>query len=77
MTQSAYFVSTGRVPTPVYQLDSLHATAAIPGPAILIDHISTIVVEPGCTAHITHDHNVRIVVGKSGGCRMMCRTLPT
>jgi 5-oxoprolinase (ATP-hydrolysing) len=32
----------------------------VPGPAILIDAISTIVVEPGWTSHITGDHNVRI-----------------
>lgn len=30
------------------------------GPAMLIDNISTIVVEPGCTAHITAGHDVRI-----------------
>ena len=30
------------------------------GPAILIDEISTIVVEPDCTAHVTSERDVRI-----------------
>ncbi len=40
------------------------ATLPAAGPAILIDHISTIVVEPGCTAHITSEHDVRIEVAQ-------------
>ncbi len=47
---------------PVYKLDQLAPGHALPGPTILIDQISTVVVEPGCTAHITVDGNVRIDV---------------
>jgi 5-oxoprolinase (ATP-hydrolysing) len=31
---------------------------------MLIDNISTIVVEPGCTAHITANQDVRIELGQ-------------
>ena len=34
-----------------------------PGPAVLIDAISTVVVEPGCTAQLTTSHDVRIELG--------------
>lgn len=63
-TTSAYFEAGGRQATPVYQLSSLPAGAAVPGPAILIDSISTIVVEPRCTAHVTALKDVRIDVGE-------------
>ena len=33
------------------------------GPAILIDDISTVVVEPRCTAHVTAGRDLRIEVG--------------
>lgn len=33
---------------------------------MLIDNISTIVVEPGCTAHVTATHDVRIELGEAG-----------
>jgi 5-oxoprolinase (ATP-hydrolysing) len=41
----------------------------VPGPAVLIDAISTIVVEPGWTAVLTADGNVRIdrASGADGG----------
>eukprot|EP00983_Pelagomonas_calceolata_P050018 1141767-Pelagomonas_calceolata.AAC.5 len=38
----------------------------LPGPAIIINDLSTIIVEPGCTAHITHAGDVRIDVGETG-----------
>mmetsp|Transcript_14115 Transcript_14115/g.30617 ORF Transcript_14115/g.30617 Transcript_14115/m.30617 type:complete len:1326 (+) Transcript_14115:84-4061(+) len=59
---SAYFSIGGRQPTPAYKLATLSPGHQVPGPAILIDEISTIVVEPSCTAFITADHNVRIEV---------------
>ena len=37
----------------------------IPGPAILIDDISTVVVEPECTAFITAGRDIRIEVGET------------
>ena len=35
------------------------------GPAMLIDNISTIVLEPGCTAHVTAARDVRIELGSA------------
>jgi 5-oxoprolinase (ATP-hydrolysing) len=48
--------------TPVYQLDALEPGHQLQGPAILINEISTIVVEPDCTAHLTALGDVRIEV---------------
>ncbi|MEW5314666.1 MAG: hypothetical protein WDW38_006142 [Sanguina aurantia] len=59
----AYFEPHGRCPTPAYSLAALQPGHCVPGPAVLIDQISTLVVEPGCTAHITGENNVRISVG--------------
>ncbi|GIL76007.1 hypothetical protein Vretifemale_5749 [Volvox reticuliferus] len=57
---SAYFEPGGRQPTPAYQLELLRPGHAVLGPALLIDAISTIVVEPGWRAIITGGHNVRM-----------------
>ncbi|KIY97611.1 5-oxoprolinase (ATP-hydrolysing) [Monoraphidium neglectum] len=57
---SAYFESGGRQPTPAYGLSALAAGHVVPGPAILIDQISTIVVEPGWDAFVTAEGNVRL-----------------
>ena len=62
---SAYFEVGGRQATPAHLLGALRPGHVVPGPAILIDEISTIVVEPRCTAYITGDHDVRIEVGPS------------
>ncbi|EFJ47592.1 hypothetical protein VOLCADRAFT_61291, partial [Volvox carteri f. nagariensis] len=60
-TTSAFFEPAGRQPTPVYTLESLQPGHAVHGPALLIDAISTIVVEPGWRAVVTPGgHNVRI-----------------
>jgi 5-oxoprolinase (ATP-hydrolysing) len=65
MTVSIYFEIGGRQPTPVYQLDRLSPGHELPGPALLIDSISTIVVEPACTAHITARGDVRIGIAET------------
>lgn len=52
----------GRQKTPAYRLSSLKPGHLIKGPAILLDDISTVVVEPSCTAHITASGDVRIDV---------------
>uniref|UniRef100_R7VSF8 5-oxoprolinase n=1 Tax=Columba livia TaxID=8932 RepID=R7VSF8_COLLI len=49
--------------TPVFLLEELGCGHSIPGPAILIDKNSTIVVEPGCTASITQFGDIDIAVG--------------
>jgi 5-oxoprolinase (ATP-hydrolysing) len=64
---SAYFEVGGRQDTPAWLLSSLCPGHQIAGPALLIDTISTIVVEPGCTAEITAAGDVRIDVGGTSG----------
>ncbi|KXZ56217.1 hypothetical protein GPECTOR_1g189 [Gonium pectorale] len=59
-TTSAFFEPLGRQPTPAYGLDSLSPGHSLPGPALLIDAISTVVVEPGWRAVITPGHNIRM-----------------
>jgi len=49
---SAYFEEGGRQETPVWTLDQLAPGHRVAGPALLIDDISTIVVEPSCEAEV-------------------------
>lgn len=56
----SFFEQGGRQPTPAYHLHSLHPGHRVAGPAILLDSISTVVVEPGWTAHITQRRDVRL-----------------
>ena len=55
--------------TPVYRLDALPLFHEIPGPAILIQDTTTILVEPRCTARITEYGDVRITVEPETGQR--------
>ncbi len=48
--------------TPAYLLKKFKPGHEIPGPAILIDDISTIVVEPKCTALITANMDIKVDV---------------
>ncbi|KAK9815723.1 hypothetical protein WJX72_008572 [[Myrmecia] bisecta] len=66
-TTSAYFEIGGRQATPAYLLNNLSPGHQVAGPAILIDDISTIVVEPQCLAHVTAGRDVRIQVGGDRG----------
>jgi 5-oxoprolinase (ATP-hydrolysing) len=59
---SVYFGQVGRVQTPVYQLASMRFGHRIPGPALLVDPNTTIVVEPGFTAAITRGGDVEMFV---------------
>ena len=59
-TRRVCFSKGGEQDTPVYGLDDLKPGHTVPGPAILINRISTIVVEPECTAHVTARGDVRI-----------------
>ena len=59
---SSFFEGAGRVRTPVFTLAALPRGSVVPGPALLVDDISTVVVEPGCSAHITAEGNIRIQV---------------
>ncbi len=40
------------------------------GPAIVMDSLSTVLVEPGCTAEITGGGDIRIAVGAAGAQRI-------
>ncbi|KAL6786052.1 hypothetical protein ACKKBG_A01200 [Auxenochlorella protothecoides x Auxenochlorella symbiontica] len=60
---SAYFEIGGRQDTPAFLLGRLAPGQRVPGPAILLDDISTIVVEPGCAAFLTAAGDVRISIG--------------
>ena len=60
-TVSAYFEG-GWSPTPVHMLTSLSPGHTVPGPAIIIQDITTIVVEPGCVAVITASGDIEITV---------------
>ena len=45
--EEVYFEETGgRVKTPLYQADGLKAGYVIPGPAIIMQDVSTVVIEP-------------------------------
>ena len=47
---------------------------AVAGPAVLIDDISTVVVEPRCTAHVTGGRDLRIEVGGDAGAPARAQT---
>ena len=53
----------GRQQTPAYLLSDLKPGHSIPGPAIIIDKISTVLVEPQCTAYLTAAGDIRVEVG--------------
>ncbi|KAJ8672521.1 hypothetical protein QAD02_003780 [Eretmocerus hayati] len=49
--------------TDIYKLSSLSLDSMISGPAIIMDSLSTILVEPGCTATITSRGDIKIKIG--------------
>ena len=62
-THKLYISSRGEYDdVPVYKLDKLTHENQIEGPAIIIQNISTILVEEGCTANITKAGNIAIKV---------------
>ena len=52
----------GRQRTPAYLLNTLKPGHVVEGPSILIDDISTVVVERECTGYITAGQDIRIEV---------------
>lgn len=44
--EEVYFESIGRVSTPLYRAEELKAGHHVPGPAIIMQDVSTVVVEP-------------------------------
>ncbi|XP_072948342.1 5-oxoprolinase [Epargyreus clarus] len=65
-TVQVYFEG-GYKDTAIYQLEKLLPEQEISGPAIIMDKLSTILVEPGCTANITKYGDVKITVGSGEG----------
>lgn len=49
--------------TNVYLLKDLRAKQILEGPAIIMDQLSTVLVEPDCTAMVTKYGDVRITIG--------------
>ncbi|XP_041970893.1 5-oxoprolinase [Aricia agestis] len=49
--------------TAIYSLDKLRPDQQVPGPAIIMDSLSTILIEPDCHADITKYGDIRITVG--------------
>ncbi|XP_065350424.1 5-oxoprolinase [Cloeon dipterum] len=60
------YFETGPQDSPVYLLKNLGHGAKVNGPAIIIDGLSTILVEPGCIAEVTAQGNLRIKIGFAG-----------
>ena len=61
-TVQAYFEG-GRVPTPVYKWDQVGPQTSLPGPCLIINQTSTVVVEPTCTARMTRAGDLEIRIG--------------
>lgn len=57
------FFETGYLDSGVYQLSQLSPEDLIKGPAIIMDQLSTILVEPECTAVITRCGDIKITIG--------------
>ncbi|CAJ0918744.1 unnamed protein product, partial [Mesorhabditis belari] len=60
--QKDCYFEDGPQKTQLYDLKGLQGGHIVKGPSIIIDANSTIVVEPGCTATISDEGNVRIEV---------------
>merc|ERR1719357_274411 len=52
--------------TKIYLMEKLAPGHSIPGPAIIMDQLSTILVEPGCKAAITPRGDIKIQIGGEG-----------
>ena len=61
--ETQVYFSGGYLPTKVYNLEKLKGGHQIQGPAIIMDKLSTILVEPDCTAFVTKTGNLEIIIG--------------
>uniref|UniRef100_A0A7R9U1M2 5-oxoprolinase n=2 Tax=Pinguiococcus pyrenoidosus TaxID=172671 RepID=A0A7R9U1M2_9STRA len=59
---SAFFAETGRVDVPVYKLEAIDVGSSLSGPCIVVQNISTIVVEPHCRAFMLPSRSIAIEV---------------
>eukprot|EP01038_Epipyxis_sp_PR26KG_P016356 gene16356-22292_t len=56
---SVYF-EQGRLNTPVFILNELNSNNIVTGPAIIVQDVATVLVDPGCSAIITDDGDIII-----------------
>ena len=49
--------------TDIYLMEKLSPHHSIVGPAIIMDQLSTILIEPNCTATVTARGDLKIVIG--------------
>jgi len=63
---SNVFFEGGYRETSVYLMSNLGPGHEILGPAIIMDQLSTVLIEPACTATITARGNIKIVIGTEG-----------
>uniref|UniRef100_A0A1B6DS29 5-oxoprolinase n=1 Tax=Clastoptera arizonana TaxID=38151 RepID=A0A1B6DS29_9HEMI len=61
--KEVFFEGIGYLSTPVFLSSKLYSGHTITGPAIIMDQLCTIVVEPDCTAKITSSGDMEIEVG--------------
>lgn len=64
-TTRVYFDGMGYCPTPVYLMSALRAGHQIMGPAVVMDQLSTILVEPDCVANVTFSGDLLIDITSS------------
>lgn len=62
-TTKAYF-ENGWQEVPVYKIEDLKPGHNIPGPSIIVQPISTVVLEVGCEAYVTANGDLKIAIGK-------------
>jgi 5-oxoprolinase (ATP-hydrolysing) len=60
-TVSVYFEGS-RMPTPVFILDALLPGQEVYGPAIIVQNVATVIVDPNCHALITSEGDIEITI---------------
>lgn len=68
---SVYFEG-GRFETPVFNMNALTGGHTIKGPAIIIQDVATVVIEPDCTAQITTLGDIEILIFESIEKKLTC-----
>jgi 5-oxoprolinase (ATP-hydrolysing) len=65
LQQTQVYFEDAYYTTDVYNLNSLSPGQIIDGPAIIMNSLSTILIEPGCTATITLGGDIKIKIGSN------------
>lgn len=58
-----FFEELGYESSPVFLMSDLRAGHQVVGPAVIMDQLSTVLVEPDCTAHVTTSGDLLIHIG--------------